>query len=314
MEQTIVRRASLPVAVAALTVLCSPASADHGTTAPNLFAFWGSARLGALAAGVAIEGDAGTVTLNPATLASVDRVIVSADYLDWYLDTYAAHVGVVVGPLGADGALGVDLAYVSEGEVTDFDPLTGEYGESFENSRVGITVGYGFSLPRADRVDVGMSLSFSSHRLLDKTAAGLSVGGGTTFKLVEDVLQAGLSFRDVGTREAFTDSRPDPPPWTVAAGLCLLTPQDVWDDVALVACCDIVKSNNTDAALAFGLEVTLFDVLSLRMGRDQGTGDAPMRFGLGISLSGFQVDYAYATHEALGQTSGISISRQFVSR
>lgn len=294
-------------------VLLSPfiAGAGPGDAASDVFALAGPARLEALVAGVALEGGVGATIRNPATLADVEGLEATAYYSDWHLDVSSVHVGVTsLGPwLG--GAFGVDAVYLDEGDVTDFDLVSGEYGERYRNGQLGVAVGYGLTVPAMTDLDAGVSVQFSHRRLLGESATSLGFGGGLAVGFWDEAVRAGLSFRNLGTDSEFTDGGTAPSPWFLSGGLSLQTPEPVWKNVRLMLCSDLVKENGVDVAATAGAEVVLYELLFLRVGLDPTVEDARERYGIGLRLGGFDLDYAYASHEALGATSSISIAFGF---
>lgn len=302
---------STVLTVLAIGMLSCTADADVGAVAPDLFSLSRTARLSALAAGLALEGDAGTMELNPASLAGTPQTLVSAGYGDWYLDTHSIRLDAVLSPLGENGALGIALVYFSEGEVEDFNPLTGEYESRFENSQMGAMVGYGMRMPRIEWLSVGLSADMVSRRLLGETGGALGLSGGLTADLPGGMVRAGLSFRGVASQSGFQEQADEPAARTWASGLCIASPEDVWKGLDALVCCDVVKERESGARVAFGGEVTILDVLVLRAGHDAASEDAPMRYGMGLRISGFRLDYTYADHQALGATNSISLLREF---
>ena len=298
-----------------IVLLCPAiAGAETGAAASDVFALAGPARFDALVAGVALAGGVGAAIRNPATLTDVQGLRATACYLDWYLDTSLVHVGVASRGPWLGGAFGVDAVYLREGEVTDFDLVTGEYGESFRNGQLGVAVGYGLTVPAMTNLDAGLSVQFSHRRLLGESATSLGLGGGLAMGFWDEAVRAGLSFRNMGTDSEFADGGSVSSPWVIVGGLSFQTPEPVWEHVRLVLCSDFVKENGIDVAVTAGAEVVLYNLFFLRAGYDPTVEDSLARYGVGLRLRGLDLDYAYASHEVLGATSSISITFGFGHR
>jgi hypothetical protein len=279
-----------------------------GTVAADVFAFGGSARIDALAAGVALPGSADALIRNPAALADASGTTVAVDYRNWYLDTYAAHAGVTTPAFWGRGALGVGVVRLSEGEVRDLDYQHLAYGEAFDNGSLGIAVGYGAPLPVLERVDAGLSALFLTRTLLSQTASGLGVGGGLAAGLWDDALRLGGSFRHIGDVEGDIEGISNVSPWSVTAGACVTIDRFVHPGASATVTADVVKERNVDAGGRVGLEVEIAEALALRVGYDSMVEDAPVRFGLGMRGGRADVGLVYTHHEALGSTAGLSVT------
>lgn len=296
------------LACVALLLVASGAVADPGTTAYDVFALGRSARSDALVAGVSLPGDAGSLQRNPATLEDIDRMIVSAGYQSWYVDTWFGRAGYVSPCPWLDGAFGVDVVYFSEGEAEDVDPVTGGGTGSFKNGNLGLSAGYGFALPWAKSVDVGLSMQVSRHTLLDESATSFTVGGGLAAGVWDDALRVGLSASGLGTGVRFDDGATDPSAWNVSGGVSFVAPGMLPEGLELTICSDVVKTKAIDVGYNVGGELSVYDVLWVRAGYDDTIDDAHMHYGLGVRAGLLEIDYAYVDHEALGSSNNISIA------
>lgn len=70
---------------------------------------------------------------------------------------------------------------------------------------------------------------------------------------------------------------------------------------------DTVKSEETGFKLRTGAEITLFDILSLRAGYNDGR----LAFGGGLNFIGVSLDYAYIVNDYIGALSRFSLSYKF---
>lgn len=305
------------IAALVLTLACaaSPGAAarDAGTVATDVFAFGGSARIDALAAGVALPGEGDALIRNPAALADATGPTVALDYRDWYLDTFAVHAGLSTPAPWGRGTLAVGLVRLDEGEVRDLDYLHLAYGDAFDNGSLGLAVGYGQTLPWWDGVDAGISGLFLTRTLLDQSASGFGVGGGLAAGLWGDALRLGGSFRYIGDVSGDIEGISNVSPWNVAGGASVRIDRFVHPSASATVTADVVKQRNIDAGGRAGLEVVLADAISLRVGYDSMVEDVPVRYGIGVRGGSVDVDLVYADHEALGSTTGFSVTLRFGS-
>jgi hypothetical protein len=275
--------------------------------ATDVFEFGGSSRAGALAAGVALAGGGDALIRNPAALADVERTTVALDYRDWYLDTYGVHAGLST-PAPWGGSFAASVVRLDEGEVRDIDYLDLEYGATFDNGSLGVAVGYGRTLPWWDRVDAGLSALFLSRTLLSQTASGFGLGGGLAAGLWGDALRLGGSFRYIGDVEGDIEGISNVSPWNVTGGASVRVDRFVHPGTSATITADVVKERNVDAGGRVGLEVLFARAFALRVGYDSMVEDAPVRFGVGVRGGRADVDFVYADHEALGSTTGFSVT------
>lgn len=297
------------LAVALIAIVPPRAGAgDPGTVATDVFVFGRSARCEALAAGVALPGDAGSLVRNPAGLADAEHVTLVADYRDWYIDTSFGHAGVLFPAPWRRGTFAASVVRMSEGRVRDLDLAHGTYGDAYDNGSLGVLVGYGQTLPWWGDVDAGLSGLFMTRTLLDQTASGFGVGGGAAAGLWDDAVRAGLSFRYIGDVTGDVDGVSHVSPWSVTWGITLRAEEFLPPAVEVALSADMVKERNADVGRRAGFEITVFDALSLRVGYDPIVEDAPIRYGIGVKGGPFELDLVTTDHEALGWASGLSLT------
>lgn len=309
---------SIRTVALALVLVCAAsldAEARGGSAAAtDVFAFGGSARIDALAAGVALPGDGSALIRNPAALADVRCLTMAADYRDWYLDTFAGHAGASIPAPWGRGTLAAGVVRLSEGKVRDLDLDHLAYGESFDNGSLGLIVGYGQTLPWWDDVDAGLSGLFLTRTLLDQTASGFGMGGGLAAGLWRDALRLGASFRYVGDVSGDIEGISGVSPWSVTGGASVTIDPFLHPNAGATVTADVVKERNVDAGGRAGLEIVLAGAVSLRVGYDSTVEDAPVRYGIGVRGGAVDVGFVYSDHEALGSTSGFSIAFRAGSR
>lgn len=206
-------------------------------------------------------------------------------------------VGLVVNTVGVDGL--IRSTENSSGQ------LTGTGGE-FGARDLGVAVHYGLKLNEV--LAVGGAGRYVSSEIDDVTAHGFAADLGVQLRVRSiEGLTVGASVTNVGTGLKFLQTRDDFP-ITFRAGAAYQVPR--WN---LLLATDVVKSIDRDVDAGVGAEWKPIEMLRLRagyrsQGRDVGKG---LTAGLGVSLAGLEIDYAYVPFGVLGDAHRISAGYLF---
>jgi hypothetical protein len=273
---------------------------------------------------VAAMGEAGTawpsdhlsaLSINPAGLGLLHYPEASIMHNQWFegisLQNIAyAHPVKGQGTYAFSGTLlqvkpiqGYDNSGAKSGEVTVRDvALKGVFarrllgGSESVDDRSGLFAGAGVKYVRETLEDVSASTVLGD--------LGLLYG----HSMRDHLFTAGLSAQSLGNGLKFDTTR-DPAPSVVRFGLGWTTP--VLDD-PFAAVWDLRKTLNESLAWGLGLEYTVLRSLSWRLGWDQQDDSKNgLRFGLGIKLKMFNVDYALARYGDFAFTHRIALGVQF---
>ena len=296
----------------AILVLAAPTAvvAGPGTTASDVFSFARSARLEVLGMGTALPGDATALARNAAALGGVEELSAAITYQDWYVDTSVTRASLAgPGPIGG-GAFAVDVVYLSESEVLDLDPETGTFTDRYSNDQFGLAAGYGAPLPWVENVDFGGQVQFARRRLLDESASTVGIGAGLAAGWWGGALRAGISLNNLATDTDFGGGA-EPAEWGLAGGLALRVGPGDPESVRGTLCTDIVKTRSLDVGATIGGEIEIGTHVALRIGYDGTTEDAAWRYGIGLAVGGWVLDYALVEHETLGGTDTVSLRHSF---
>lgn len=232
-------------------------------------------------AGVAVTGNPWSPFSNPALITAISGRVVS--------------VTVVPQQFG--------LSELSEGSLCFIEPTTvGLFGLSavrsgFELYRE-MLVGLSFGYPVADQFSVGVTVTYNSV-LITNYGSDWTIGidAGATVVFTKD-LHWGFALYNANAPAIGQIDEPLPQVYSTGLEYKPLN--------GVVVATDVVKDIRYPAELRFGLQYTIFDLLSFR----GGTSLEPslMTAGLGVHYAGFQFDYALLSHHVLGVTHQFSVS------
>jgi tetratricopeptide (TPR) repeat protein len=242
----------------------------------------------------AVDGDPTTLYWNPAGLADLSRTSLAVSHTNligmgfyeqygtvalpsWRLGTFA----ISLRRFGVDGIEGRD----SRGTVTDTD---------LNNSESELALGYARGFGGAWKV--GAALKMQRQDLAGNSGGGLGLDAGVIVRpaLVlgstsawADDLSLGLTFRNLvepTIRLAEDDVRD---PSGIRLGAAFATALGDHFDAVLMT--DVEKTKDMDTDFHAGVEVTLMEILALRLGSNAGT----LTAGLGTEVRGIEAHYTF---------------------
>lgn len=310
------------------------------TAAPFLGIAVGARALGMGGAFVAVANDATSLYWNPAGIARLSRYEVVLLHTDWISDLSFDFVGMVF-PLGNAGALGVQTAILSMGEM---EVTTEKYqdgtGLFFDASDLALGVSYAFSL--TNRFSIGFTGKYIQQKIWHESAEGMAFDIGTIYTTPFHGMRIAMAISNFGTdmqmqgkdmvvlydpdpikegnnaeimAELRTDKWPLPLNLRVGAAMELLEQQDH----VLTAAISAQHPNDNTESVNIGAEYWYQRMLALRAGfkslflKDSEEGLTlgigfvpPLRAGFGLHL-----DFAYEDFSRLGSIYKYSISVDF---
>lgn len=293
--------------IACLFAVQATAGAEQfGSKTLDALSFPASARLDAMAAGVALPGDGSSLLRNPATLADTKHLRTTMHFRDWYGDTHVTRVGLAADAPG--GSLGLDLIYMSEGEVQDLDTATWAFGDTYQNGHFAIVFGYAFVTGKGENIDLGLSIEYLRRTLLGESGGRFGLSTGAAVGLWEDALRLGVNLTGVSTDMDLGEDLDDEVPVRLVGGCSLEGATVAGLELPYVLCAEAVQVEDLDLGFRAGTELWVVGPLCLRAGYDSTTEDSPLRFGLGAHVGQYDLDVAYAAHDVLGSTYSFSVS------
>lgn len=271
-----------------LVLASSPARAQDPTGTASLTAFGLGARpLGMAGAFTALSDDANALFYNPAGLARLQNRQLTSLYARQYgglFDTFA--LGYAQPGFG-----GAFLTY-SMGDI----PYTDETGfPSGSRFGVGEHLFLGSYARRVGPLDLGASLKSYGQTLEAVSGSGFTLDLGILWAPAGTPYQAGLAARNLLGQVIYSAGRPDAfDPVVVLGGAYRIGP--------------VVLALDKDqpGPWRLGAEYRASDLVSLRVGIRSGE-SLTFTAGLGLSLDGYTVQYAYEQPPVLDPTHRISL-------
>jgi hypothetical protein len=301
---------------AALLLLARPSAAvvaDAGTNSP--FELGAGSRALALGTGyVAVADDVTSLFWNPAGLALVDQVEVSAMHLNLFYETPYDFLGVAY-PLLDWGTFSLGAVRLASGGVLVRDERSHLVGSDGNLEMREYLLGFGREITSG--LQAGLTLKIDQMRLLGDFDAGVGLDLGLHYRLPPDAFGKGGGFDWSGlslgimlqnavgsvTRLSTVEDR-IPINWKTGLAYTYRMQDSLKQQFLL--CTAWEKSTWRASQYSGGLEYSLWDMLALRGGINSDGWTA----GGGIRYVGLALDYALAS-EAMGTTHRFTLSYRF---
>ena len=298
---------------------------------------------------VSVADDASSIYWNPAGIANVSRPEYQSYYSPWLVETQFYYNTAVV-PMGQYGSLGLSFTAVTMDEMmvrTVQDPEPDAYGQRFDAGNISMGIAYAKKL--TDRFSFGFQTKFTQESIWQMKAQGYAVDIGTMF-VTKRNLNIGMSISNFGGKLGMqgvntlvdididetiygNNDRIDgslgtsqwPLPLLFRFGLSktfVVSPI-----MQCLVAVDAIHPNNNPEYLNIGLEYTLMDMVSLRIGKSHtfyNLGDSNnivgpqhgLSFGTGIKYQIprgplLKVDYVFSEFGVFNNVQGYSISLNF---
>ena len=298
---------------------------------------------------VSVADDASSIYWNPAGIANVSRPEYQSYYSPWLVETQFYYNTAVV-PMGQYGSLGLSFTAVTMDEMmvrTVQDPEPDAYGQRFDAGNISMGIAYAKKL--TDRFSFGFQTKFIQESIWQMKAQGYAVDIGTIF-VTKRNLNIGMSISNFGGKLGMqgvntlvdididetiygNNDRIDgslgtsqwPLPLLFRFGLSktfVVSPI-----MQCLVAVDAIHPNNNPEYLNIGLEYTLMDMVSLRIGKSHtfyNLGDSNnivgpqhgLSFGTGIKYQIprgplLKVDYVFSEFGVFNNVQGYSISLNF---
>ncbi len=336
------RRALAAVLIIGLGPLVSGTVSGQTKVGTALGQFLGiepGARFAAMGnAGVAVDEGLQAVYYNPGVLGALTRPAAQFSHNAWFAGidfNYAA----VAYPLSF-GTLFGSVTALNSGEIdvrTVAQPLG--TGERYTVSDVAVAFGFGRHV--TDRFVAGGQVNYINERIWRASSDVVTFSLGTTYRLTPSGVTFGASLANLGTNSRFTgqvlaiqyDPDPDqygnnsslpadqftgefPVPMLLRIGLSM--PYQFNGESRLLMLVDAYHPSDNTESMSLGAEWFWKETLALRAGYQhlfQEDSELGLTLGAGVRTglydTGFQFDYAWGTHEYLGDTHRVTFGLEF---
>lgn len=266
-----------------------------------------------------IQGDPDVMFYNPAGLASLQSSHGSVGFFKHLLDVNAGHLSYST-EFDGIGRFGAGILFTNYGTFDETD-LLGNTTGSFGANDIALSIAY--ALPLEDNLFVGGAVKFIYSGIGDYSSTGLAADLGVLYTIPESRFAIGASIRNLGAQlSAYNTTREDLP---LDAGIgASIVPK------GLPLLLNVGVHRLTDDADDFldrfrsftvGGEFTLSSVVRLRIGYDNArrkdykigsSADlAGFSAGLGVLVSGYDVNYALSSLGKAGLLHRVSVSTTF---
>jgi len=255
----------------------------------------------------ALPADVNALYWNPAGLARTEQSELMFMYSSWVQDIDYNYLAYVHGERIYDGVIGGNLTYLDYGtiditRINNQAPVTG-LGQT-DASDLALGIGYGH---RWYAVDWGVNVKYIRENIAGSKDGVAALDLGILFNNLPPNFEAGLVLMNIGgklqlQREAFAL------PFTGKAGVAYQLPQ-----FPLILSADWVVPKDNTSYMCAGAEVTLQEMLSLRVGYNgENDADNGLTAGVGFKLRNeFAIDYAYVPYGDLGDAHRLSLAYRF---
>jgi len=257
---------------------------------------------------VAIADDANAGYWNPAGLAILSTKKLSAMYSnpmnyaligDAGVKDIGYHTVSVAYPMRF-GSVGLNLAYLSVGDIYVVKDASGPTGEKFEDKELGVIASYASTI--TDQIHLGVNLKFIRQRVWEDEGSGMGLDLGGLYEPLYN-LTFGLMLQDLIEPKIKLLETADSIPRKIKLGVSYR----LMDDRVLVAA-GIDKASGRSPKLHAGTEVEPMKDLALRVGYTTDTGE--ISAGVGVRVSIMQLDYGLGFLN-LGSTHRVSLTVSF---
>lgn len=263
---------------------------------------------------VAVADDANAGYWNPAGLSLLNITQLSVMYSNPMNYALGDNPGVkdigyhtvsLAFPMGF-GSLGLNLAYLSVGNIEEVNADASFTGKTFGDKELGVIASYASSI--TDQIHLGVNLKFISQQIWDDKGSGMGLDLGALYEPVYN-LTFGLMLQDLiePKIKLLEDGETNSIPRKIKLGVSYR----LMDNRVLIATgMDQTIGRSRSAKLHLGVEVVPMKDLALRAGYTTDTGE--ISAGVGVRVSVIQLDYGFGFLD-LGSTHRISLTASFPS-
>jgi hypothetical protein len=266
----------------------------------------GTARATAMgSAFVAVAEDSSATLWNPAGLAQLKSMDFGLHHNSWLASINQETLAFGL-PMGRLGGLGLEAGYVDYGTLQAYDSI-GNAAGSYGVDSLGGGIGWGGELMKG--LDLGAALKGTALNVASNSYVAFAGDAGIQWRPMP-ALSLGADAANLGTAVAGN---------SLASALRLGASYrlDFSRESSLLTALGAQVEPQGVSRVQVGAEQTLFSLLAIRLGYQASLADnqilglTGLSAGLGFTLSGFVLDYAYLPFGDLGAAQRISLSYHF---
>jgi hypothetical protein len=264
---------------------------------------------------VGLADDANAIYYNPAGLATVRKLELNAMYFDNIVDTKDEAISVVNplrrGITGRKAAFGAGVKAYQGGDMevimADNEGIETRHATIAAESDYMAVIGYAEEI--IPNICLGLALKGIRSTLVEEyNATAYAFDVGLLYRTPLKGLHAGFSMQNNGSEMKFIEEG-DSLPTRYATGIgYMMYPLS---SALVKAGADYIKEREIDAATNVGLELMLFNMISLRGGYYTKSDLGSVTMGLGVKAGMIQLDYGYGMMDELGNLQRASITMRW---
>lgn len=269
----------------------------------------GAALSGAM---VAKNGEVYGLFHNPASLAAINGLAWSTNYLNHLLDMGGGNVMAVMST--GKGSFGLGVASIDYGSFERLDDRGNNIGTDFGASDFLISFGYGYQI--ASFISAGTNLKWTSSNIDEYSANAFAIDAGFVYENSELDLTIGGGIFNLGSSSAYI-SRKDPLPTNFKFGLSKLLAhlplrlnlEGTWftyGNWKALGSGEIILSPNFN--LIVGMSSNRLDLDTSSLGEDFFSGGS---VGFGLLFDVWRIDYALSSYGGAGSIQRFGVSSGF---
>ena len=195
------------------------------------------------------------------------------------------------------GSAGLNVAYLSVGDILVVKDASGPTGEKFEDKELGVIASYANNI--TDQVRLGLNLKFVSQTLWNEKGSGMGLDIGALYEPAYNVT-VGIMAQNLISPKITLLENSNSIPRNLAFGLSY---KPMEEKILLATAID--KSGGRSVKFHLGAEVHPVKDLAIRAGYTTDTGE--ISAGIGVRLSFIQLDYGFGLL-SLGSTHRVALT------
>lgn len=257
-----------------------------------------------------VSNNAASLFNNPASMAAIDGLFsISLSNMEWIANIEYNSIAIAYAPSeGQYGVFGFSLVAIDYGDDI-FGTLVWGNNDGFIETEMieasAVSVGFAYSRNLTEKFAVGGQVKYVAQHLGKSFIPGegvkknltdvLAFDFGTTFKAGFKSLVLGMSLRNF-SEEIKYENESFQLPLTFNIGLSAYASDFITgfsDDQSLLISIDAVHPRSFSEYINFGIEYSYTEMIALRAGFISAQEEQSISYGMGFSLSGFGIDYAF---------------------
>ena len=251
---------------------------------------------------------------NPAGLAGVTDTELYFSQVQWILDTNYSNLAAAKRAGG--GVLGLAVNYLSNPATDKYDKFGTRLSDTYSAADMAVTLGYARRL--AAGMDLGLNVKYISSKLDTESASALAADAGLKYAAIPGKLDLGVALQNAGSRLNYINYGDSLPMNFKLGGQYTLTLEKdrfTKKDAGFFADMNYMKDSGLYANVGaeFLTAYAKGSAFSLRCGYRTNAGgkSAGISAGLGLEMTTYLVEYAYAPMGELGNTHRLSLTLRF---